>query len=44
VHADNINAFFHAIETQYGNVGSYLRTGLGLTDDAIALLQARLLQ
>lgn len=43
VHTDNINAFFHAVEAQYGDMDNFLRDGLGLTSDALALLQARLL-
>jgi len=43
VHADNINAFFHAVEDQYGDVECFLSEGLGMTADARALLNARLL-
>lgn len=43
VHTDNIHAFFNAVDTGYGDMPGFLKQGLGLGDDALALLRARLL-
>ena len=44
VHADNIIAFLDAIDQHYGNLKNYLKTGLGLSDRDLELLQKRYLE
>lgn len=44
VHADNIIAFLDAIDQYYGNLKNYLKTGLGLSDRDLELLQKRYLE
>jgi protein-tyrosine phosphatase len=44
VHADNMIAFLDAIDQHYGNLKNYLKTGLGLSDSDLELLQKRYLE
>jgi len=42
VHADYLGAAIHAIDREFGSRSSYLRTGLGLSDDDLGRLRHRL--